>query len=151
MQDEKLNENPQARNDVPHTEKDWLLQTFVNTINLDETNSQSIGVTILTHGFLVSGVVISGREYFDLISDEITSSKRMQGKDEEIQEVKKHFNEMGIVTYERSKDTDPTFIHLKEARYFHPSRNPIPANNGLLWRGRISEISGFSLGILNPS
>jgi hypothetical protein len=44
----------------------------------------------------------------------------------------------------------PNYIHLKEAKFFLPSGagKPIPANQGVWWRGRLSEVSGFILGSL---
>jgi hypothetical protein len=40
------------------------------------------------------------------------------------------------------------FVHLKDARFFSVSGNPIPGNTGVLWRGKISSVGGFFLGTL---
>jgi hypothetical protein len=44
----------------------------------------------------------------------------------------------------------PSYIHLKDARIFAPGQNPIPSS-GLLWRGRISCVEGFSMGSFSPA
>lgn len=36
-------------------------------------------------------------------------------------------------------------IHLENARFFSPGHAPEPAD-GFLWRGRVSEVSGFAIG-----
>ncbi|MBP0716154.1 hypothetical protein J8I33_22850 [Burkholderia sp. AcTa6-5] len=43
----------------------------------------------------------------------------------------------------------PQYIHIKGARFFSNSGNPIPGNGGVWWRGRISEVDGFCLGELS--
>ena len=39
------------------------------------------------------------------------------------------------------------YIHLADARVFHPGQPGMPGN-GMLWRGRLKDISGWSLGLL---
>jgi hypothetical protein len=46
---------------------------------------------------------------------------------------------------------DPThFIHLREARVFAPSGAALPGS-GMHWRGRLSAVSGWSFGHLEPT
>ena len=40
-----------------------------------------------------------------------------------------------------------SFIHLRDAQFFVPGQNPVPAKP-TYWRAKLSEISGFSLGQL---
>jgi hypothetical protein len=83
------------------------------------------------NGFLVSGMTISGDAYFEQLvaefSERFTDDEIVKPKDLEEPEL------------------SPMFIHLKDARFFHNSGAPIPGNDPVLWRGRISEVSGFSL------
>ena len=46
------------------------------------------------------------------------------------------------------EDNFPTFIHLKNAEYKNSGNQPISANSGTWWRGRISSIDGFSFDFL---
>jgi hypothetical protein len=41
------------------------------------------------------------------------------------------------------------FIHLEEARVFQPGHPGMPGN-GMLWRGRLEDIAGWSLGLFMP-
>ncbi len=131
--------------------RDWFLQTLVNMAN----SSHSIGfcgIPLLTHGFLVSGQLISGKDYFHGFA-EVFSGGLSDADIETKENVKDSFIKMGNNVYEKLKDEDnptpPAYIHLSEAKFFHPNGNPIPSNEGVFWRGRISEISGFSLGSLS--
>ncbi|CAN7752546.1 hypothetical protein D9M68_412210 [compost metagenome] len=51
-------------------------------------------------------------------------------------------------TSEDEQQTPPTYIHLRGAKFFGPGGEAIAINNGagMLWRGRIAEVSGFLLG-----
>jgi len=42
------------------------------------------------------------------------------------------------------------YIHLRDAKIYAPGQNPLPAN-GLLWRGRLSSVGGFSYGVFGPA
>jgi hypothetical protein len=58
--------------------------------------------------------------------------------------------EMAAEKQEREAGTPPRrprYVHLREAQIVTPSGN-IPREGGLLWRGRISQVSGFTLGAL---
>jgi len=39
----------------------------------------------------------------------------------------------------------------KNARFYSTDGTPVPSNEGVWWRGRISEISGIVIGILGVS
>jgi hypothetical protein len=123
-------------------EKDWFLQNIVEMVN--STNITSIGFTVLTHGFLVSGDLIGGKEYFREFGTEMSMISTTP------QDTIEAFSKIGDNVYsDENRDGDPSYVHFKDAKFFHPNGKPIPDNRGVLWRGRISEISGFSLGKLS--
>lgn len=131
---------------VSTTEKDWLLQLFVNMVNNATDVQISLPITLITHGLLVSGRLIGGKQYFESIGEVLSTA---MGSSEG---VKNSFIELGEKTYsnpQNEKKTPPTYIHLQEAKFFHPNGNPVPINTGVYWRGRISEVSGFMFGTLN--
>jgi len=43
----------------------------------------------------------------------------------------------------------PEYIHLADTRLYHHSGKAIPNNDTVLWRGRLSDISGFYFGALS--
>jgi hypothetical protein len=49
------------------------------------------------------------------------------------------------------KRPPPEFIHLVEANLYLGGDNMTPSKGGVLWRGRLAEIDGFTLGKLSIS
>jgi hypothetical protein len=144
---QKLEQKPEP---MPiQLESDWFLQLLVNMAN----DGVSIGITLNVSGFLVSGILASGSSYFAAFGAELTSTMTDA---EAAKGIKSDFAKFGDIykheDREESEDTQPlqpSFIHLENARFFNTSGKPIPANRGVWWRGRLSEVSGFSVGTLS--
>jgi len=140
----KTEENTKEEKILGH-ERDWFLQTLVNMAN-NSSSTGLVGITLLTHGFLVSGDLVSGREYFKGFAEDFASGFG-DINNETATTIKENFINMGNQVYDKIKNDDnpppPTYIHLNNAKFFHPNGNPIPFNKGVWWRGRLSEISGF--------
>lgn len=130
-------------------ERDWFLQTLVNMANTSKSTGL-LGITLVTHGFLVSGQLVSGREYFKGFAEDFASGIT---DTEDAKSIRETFTKMGDHVYDKLDNDEnpppPAYIHLNDAKFFHPNGQPIPANTGVRWRGRLSEISGFSLGSLS--
>jgi hypothetical protein len=124
------------------TRPDWFLQTLVT---LSNSCKGEIGMTLQIGGFLVSGIMVSGTQYFDAFAKEFASG--FADKDL-AEQVRTHFSGFGEIYKAKADVPDPAFIHLVNARFFNTSGQPIPANRGVLWRGRLSEVSGFIVGTL---
>lgn len=148
MSEDSQNEKNTTIEEIePKHERDWFLQTLVSMAN-NSQNAIQIGITLLTHGFLVSGKLISGKEYFSGVAEEFASGFT---DIENAAAIKRGFEGMVNKVYDRPENSEippPGLLHLKDAKFFHTNGNPIPGNRGVWWRGRISEISGFSLGSL---
>lgn len=132
---------------VAENTTDYFLQELVNLANHDI----EIGVTLTVGGFLLSGTIVGGKRYFDEhlagsgFSDEVQENVR--------ENMRKFFRSFGQI-YDPLPEGEearrpPTFIHLRDARFFHHAGKPIPGNQAIWWRGRISEVQGFSLGNLS--
>ena len=131
-------------NESVNAERDWLLEMI---IKITESSNMELGITIHAHGFLVSGIIVNSEGYFDRLGQ--IFDKGLGGDKERVAVA---FKGMGESIGKKSKDSDVrNFLHLKDAKYFHSSGKPIPNSQTILWRGRINEISGFSLGTLNAS
>lgn len=130
---------------------DWFLQRLVNITNVEP--NIAIGMTLLVGGFLVSGQMVHRTKYFDGIGEAIATTVKATGADEALVESVR----AGYAKYGDFGNSDPnefldiTFIHLKDARFFNTSGNPIPRNGGVWWRCRLTEVSGFMLGSLSAS
>ncbi|BBI98466.1 gas vesicle protein [Ferrigenium kumadai] len=125
---------------VPH---DWFLQSLVNMAN----DGIEIGVTLQVSGLLVSGVLAGGKSYFEGFAEDFSSGLN---DPEAAESVRGSFAKYGEIYKKEGDDAPPLpqYIHLKNARFFNTSGNPIPGNKGVWWRGRISEVAGFTLGSL---
>ena len=128
--------------------KDWFLTTLNTIVN---NNVITIGVTIVTHGFIVSGHLTGGREYFDAVANEFATTLNSSFK------IENSFQGLADTIYGSDnpevKDGPlaSDYIHIKNARFYNSASEGILPNNPVWWRGRISEISGFSIGVINDT
>lgn len=144
---------------------DWLLRGLVGLIHGVEREGERLGVTVTLGipvtlhigGFLVSGYVISGKEYFEEFS-QIAQRGLPDIFDEENKEkIAASFLRLGD-QYESEEDTVEeavalsryNFVHLRDAIFLHPSGDPVPADGGMLWRTKLEAVDGFTLGMLIP-
>ncbi|MNH07054.1 hypothetical protein D3C79_664350 [compost metagenome] len=126
-------------------DRDWLLQHLVTHAN--RTQDFSIPITLWVGGGLISGVLVSGSKFFDAYTEEIVKVVNDEGKDA----TRKFFRELGGVYYEPTDSPahNTAFIHLLEAKLWSPSGQlPSASNEGVAWRGRLSQVTGYSLGRL---
>jgi len=152
-----------------HASQDWFLNQLVEWANLFGVE---MGITLNAGGMLVSGQMISGRNYFIELATEFRGDMEegsmvhtLGGFIEDNKQVYENYdlttkkdNEASEGRQDEASEDDegnnlspppPMYIHLRNAKIFAPGQNPIPGNSGVLWRGRISEINGFSIGSLS--
>lgn len=124
--------------------QDWFLERWVDSAN---ELGDGLDVVLLVDGFLVSGQLVGVKAYFDALSETFAAT---QSSPDAADRIRDYFTEVstGLTPNAANLQDRPRYIHLKNARYFHPSGRPIPGNEPVLWRGRISEVSGFSFGYL---
>lgn len=127
--------------------QDWFLQKLVNIVN---GNDVEFGITLNVGGFLVSGLIVSGHKYFENFANEFCLAFNFG---EQKDDIFKSFADLGLLYTKEKKDDDPPpmYIHMKNAKFYNTNGSPIPNNTGIWWRGRVSEVSGFTLGILSKN
>ena len=128
---------------------DWFLQTLVGMSNNSDV---SFSITLNVGGVLVSGELIGGEEYFNGFANDL----KMAGLPANAADLFKKFGDIYVKQREQKEANQddntippPQYIHLKNARIFHPGGNPIPTNRGVWWRGRLDAVDGFILGSLS--
>jgi hypothetical protein len=126
---------------------DWFLQSLVDMAN---DGIEVGGVTLQVSGLLVSGVLAGGKAYFQGFAEDFASGLDDPGVAESVRD---SFAKHGEIYKKEGDDAlpFPQYIHLRNARFFNTSGNPIPGNKGVWWRGRISEVAGFTLGSLSQA
>lgn len=132
---------------TPGLHRDPFLESMVCLAN---SGSVTMEVTLLTHGFLVSGCVTGGREYFQTLAADVAPSVSNPEDAGVLSKAIGAWSE-GYEAYALDSDEDTPavgHVRLRDARFFHPGGKAVPAISGVLWRGRLEEISGFGPGRL---
>lgn len=121
---------------------DPTLQQFVDMANTMKLN---IGITLNIGGSVITGTIIAFDEYFDILGAQLKDAlERMGGKP-----IEGTLFSSKDDTDENEADNDfiaTRFIHLKGAHIMDAAGNRLPSGDGVLWRGRLSEVIGFTLG-----
>lgn len=147
--------------------EDLSLQELVFAINRAETRlEKSLAVTLASNGFMISGNLIPNWQWFEEQADEL----RVNGSDDDgsgslfrsaAEQLKQHRDDTYVSDEVMQKLTPEhaaavldvpsiRYIHLKDARAYSGENTGIPAN-GMLWRGKIADISGWTIGRFGSS
>ena len=130
---------------------DWALAWIVH---MAHAHSIIQSVTLTVGGSMISGDVIGGRQFFEALSEQIDQGAFEGDEDGAVRRVlRDSWNTLGGGVYPPSsgETVHPmSYIHLRNARMFVPGQKPLPSK-GMLWRGKLADVSGFSLGSLGFS
>lgn len=143
---------------------DVILGLLVEAINQvpDDSTGPGVGLTLNVGGVVISGRLISNWQWTQLNRDSFAESSPngfSKLLDEVLVSMKESRDE--IATARTAAEALPqryrnavldqdhvAFIHLTEARIYIPGQPGMPGN-GLHWRGRLSEVGGWSFGVFN--
>ncbi|MBM7346050.1 hypothetical protein [Pantoea coffeiphila] len=143
MTDESLkDESSDVQYSLPA--KDSLLVDFVRWAN----RGVSISVTLSVKGTIYSGNVIGGAEWCNQI---IAAAAKLHGSEDNKTAFVEYFHSVKDNLYTDLKDDfdDVGFIHLKDVRVYQGSQ-PIKLPE-TLWRLKIGEVDGFTIGLWSAS
>ena len=119
-----------------NTEKDSILEYFVVVANQKEF---TLDITLNVKGAIVTGTLISAKEYFRLLSE------TFEDGDDIAQMISEKLQISGEENGNK-KSGGANFIHLKEAKIYCGDSKPTPSKGSILWRGKLNEIDGFCIG-----
>jgi predicted hydrocarbon binding protein len=126
---------------------DSFLQYLINLTNLLNIE---IRITLNVSGFLVSGSIVSGAKYFEGFGKDFSSMHSPSDDPERLKDYFSKFSEIYTQSIEEDKEIpSQDYIHLKNAIFINAAGSSVNSLPGVWWRGRTSEVSGFTLG--NPS
>ncbi|MBF9131691.1 hypothetical protein I0C86_22375 [Plantactinospora sp. S1510] len=144
---ESTNADQDPTPDYTKTRPDLALQILARIAQEDKV---SIGVTLNVSGGIVTGTVIGRDRWFRELGDFVEASTDTP----EARSLADYLGELMSGIAKPDDDDDQVvatlrygYIHLVNARYVSGSR-VMPSQGSTLWRGRLSEIAGFSIGIL---
>lgn len=125
---------------------DWLLRKLVDLVNHVDVR---IGITLCVQGMLVSGDLVGGETYLKQLGHNLSEgfSTATGGKGDG--GFKEELSRMAERVYAKDRvPAPPEYVHLVDTRIFSPGGEPIPNNQGMLFRARIAEVGAFSVGKL---
>lgn len=131
---------------------DWLLQDFVSLINRTQMR---VPVTLQLSGLTVSGTMIDGAAYFRRLGDVIADGMQSGNLSTAAESMREYFANNAKI-YDKTEDeadsppTPANYVHLENARFWGTDGKTVNSQ-GALWRGRLSEVSGFFIGELNKA
>lgn len=112
--------------------EDDVLGYFLRSV---ERDNGALNITIQIPGAILTGEAISARRYLRELSEFIGRPVKME--DEPLEDRLPDFDEIPF----------PEFIHLRDGRYVFGDRL-VPDHTGVLWRGRVADVTGYSVGTL---
>jgi hypothetical protein len=125
---------------------DGMLSTLLDVA--DEMDDFVMSLTVTVPGGVVSGSVINHRTWLDLVIADggswgalVTPFKATE--DERLKAVAGEVGDEPMPTYLQ-------FIHMRDARFVSGGLFPT-SQVGMLWRGRLSEVSSWAIGSLRGS
>jgi hypothetical protein len=125
---------------------DPALLALVDALNTFDSDSSSIGITLDVSGVIVTGKLVGAAVFFDAMEKMLEAAGQPEFADAF---AKPHADLMREEAAHDDGSDDrlrPRFIHLVDARVVTSNdARPIPRQ---LWRGRLSHVSGWSVGIL---
>jgi hypothetical protein len=118
--------------------QDWFLESLVNIANETEVG---VDVTLMVGGTVVTGTLASGKQYFEGLA-----GLKFQGNQEIGDVLKQVFADAGQAL-QPAGDEPPQYVHLRDARVV-TTAGTLPTNEGMWWRGHLSEVDAFWVGSL---
>ena len=137
---------------------DPFLQEVVDVCNLAGLR---VGITLSVGGTIITGQLVGVRDYLREYAKQWAAALPAPEGEEHFYAEKwtKAADEYERQLQERNEKIDrgedveplpdPRFIHLADAKYV-TGETITPASGGMLWRGRLSEIDGYSMGVFGP-
>lgn len=140
---------------LAHVLPDRCLLTLVNIVDMD--GELEIGMTLHVSGVIVSGLLISAQRYFELLNEAIQpgGSQESAWLREALGDALTDFSEpYGAYEFNAVTEAEQAALELFLTSYIHMRNAEVHAPGGpghlapALWRGRLSHVSGWSLGVL---
>lgn len=143
------------------SEPDWFLQFLINQTNIFGLET---GITLYVGGLVISGITISGKNYFDKFAENYKSgfnkdweslAEIIEGRiREESENYPLFWTQIDSENPSKEIKTTPlkdvAYIHLRDVVILNQNGNKMVMAN-TMWRGRLESIDGFSLGNLSDS
>lgn len=136
-----------------YIDSDWLLSLFVSMVN--DGSGMTIGITLFVGGAVISGQLIGGRDYFTSLSQQFERALGVDRGDRgpifkgaiDLYSAKVKSPE-NPDSEDGERTVAPGYLHLRNSRVYHGTTQIPQQCDGILWRGRLTQVDGFILGEL---
>jgi hypothetical protein len=145
----EVNDPPDEAPDEPSA-PDFLLAALVRNLNEGRDSNASFGVTLLVHGAVLTGELVGGGAYFEWMADVFDASVReATGEEPSPKSLAAYVRNVGSSDYGEDADTGTlTYLHLRNAQVYQSGFGAAVPTPGTWWRGRLTSVDGWMLGIL---
>lgn len=129
---------------------DWLLRMLVRLIERHDENS--MGVTLNVAGAAITGTLVSRSRWLkELAKEGGTLATLVEGVQEALAAFEKPEQDQSEQDDDSDSGTVYNYLHLLDAHIISGGQATIPTGDGMHWRGRLSEVAGFSVGSIGSS
>jgi hypothetical protein len=135
---------------------DSFLKLLVDAAN---KTGMGIPVTLTVGGLLISGQLAARRDYFHAFAQTLRNVNFTPSDSAAAAAAASFLEEAFARPLETAAESpeeptiigDPEFLHLRDARVWHPSDDrsiPGSGSTGVWWRGQLTAVDGWTLGTL---
>ena len=124
------------------------IDPFLRNLVMFATSGLSVDVSLTVNGIIVCGQVASGKEFFESVIQDFDEGMESGEIKDAIWPLFESYRDM-YLPENMTEDVDVNYIHLKDASFHSPSGAegiPGPKGRRKMWRGKLSQVSGFTLG-----
>lgn len=144
----------QSANEPDIPDRDGMLGVLVSMVN---GSGLEISITLAVPGGPIQGTLIGHDRWLELLDERVAAANadlaglfnafRDPGGDADAEDSEKTQDDENA----EGDPPEPRHIHMQDARYVYENGfTPGFDHPGLLWRGRLAEVAGWSLGWFHP-
>ena len=132
-------------------DNDELLEFLLRKV---EETGIGAGITLCLNGSIITGNLIKSKIYYDKMIEmyDFDSGQLTAKNQDELDKWNGYYSEYVIFINELKKQADPQnlkYIHLEHVTFRNVNSNIL--TQAIVWRGKLSSVDGFSIGISTNS
>ena len=132
-------------------DNDDLLEFLLRKV---EETGIGAGITLCLNGSIITGNLVKSKIYYDKMIEmyDFDNSQLTAKNQDEVDKWNGYYSEYVAFINELKKQVDPQnlkYIHLEHVTFRNVNSNIL--TQAIVWRGRLSSVDGFSIGISTNS
>jgi len=132
-------------------DNDELLEFLLRKV---EETGIGAGITLCLNGSIITGNLVKSKIYYDKMIEmyDFDNSQLTAKNQDELDKWNGYYSEYVVFINELKKQEDPQnlkYIHLEHVTFRNVNSNIL--TQAIVWRGKLSSVDGFSIGISTNS